>query len=259
LSTAPPEERLEAAPARHGRRRAAIKVAVALMLLAALALLATRLPLAAWLLGLVEWARAAGPAGGVVYGAGYSAAVVLMLPGSVLTLGAGFAWGPVGGVLVAVPGSVVGATLAFLLGRTLARGWVERKVDRSPRFRAIDQAVSEQGFRVVVLLRLSPVFPFNLLNYALGLTRVKTGDYVLGSLVGMFPGTVLYVYLGSLLTSASELLSRRAPGGEAAAGADVATSALYWFGLVATVLVTVVIARTARRALAKTLAEQEAR
>ena len=100
--------------------------------------------------------------------------------------------------------SVAAATLAFVLGRTVARGWIARRIAGSPRFAAVDEAIGENGFRIVLLLRLSPLFPFNLLNYALGLTRLSLRDYVVASALGMLPGTILYVYLGSLVTSASE-------------------------------------------------------
>jgi uncharacterized membrane protein YdjX (TVP38/TMEM64 family) len=203
--------------------------------------------LAHWLLGLVEWARAAGPAGAAVYGLAYVLATVLFLPGSVLTLGAGFAYGLLGGMAVVVPASITGALLAFLLGRTVLRERIARRMEGNARFLAIDQAIGEQGFRVVLLLRLSPVFPFNLLNYALGLTRVRLRDYLLASVLGMFPGTLLYVYLGSLVTSATELLSGRRPS------AGLAGEVLFGVGLLATVAVTVLVTRAARRALDATL------
>lgn len=200
------------------------------------------------LLRLVEWARAAGPAGAVLYALAYVLATVLFLPGSVLTLGAGFAWGLVGGMAVVVPASVCGAMFAFLLGRTVLREPIARRVERTPRFAAVDRAIGEQGFRLVLLLRLSPVFPFNLLNYALGLTRVRFTDYFLASVAGMFPGTLLYVYLGSLVTSAAELVSGRRPS------AGLAGQVLFGVGLLATAAATLLIARAARRALEATLA-----
>jgi uncharacterized membrane protein YdjX (TVP38/TMEM64 family) len=202
--------------------------------------------LARVVLGLLEWAHAAGPAGPVLYGLAYVIATVLFLPGSVLTLGAGFAYGLVGGMAVVVPASVTGALLAFLLGRTVLRDRIARRLEGNARFHAVDQAIGEEGFRVVLLLRLSPVLPFNLLNYALGLTRVRLRDYLLASLIGMFPGTLLYVYLGSLVTSAAELVSGRPSAG-------LAGKVLFLVGLVATGVATVLITRAARRALEKTL------
>jgi uncharacterized membrane protein YdjX (TVP38/TMEM64 family) len=203
-------------------------------------------------LALVEWSRASGPLGVVLYAVGYLAATVLVLPGSVLTLGAGFAWGPVWGVLLVSPVSVAAATASFLLGRTLARSTVERRLGKDPRLRAIDRAIAENGFKLVLLLRLSPVLPFNVLNYALALTRVSLRDYVLGSAVGMFPATVLYVYLGSLVPDASSLLRGGASTGSPAA------MLLTGAGVVATVGCVVLITRVARRALQRALIEVEA-
>lgn len=220
------------------------------LLVAALVGLALwRLPLDRWLLALVEWVRGAGAAGAVAYVTAYVAACVAFVPGSLLTLGAGFAYGVVRGTLLVMVASTLGAAAAFVLGRTVLRARIQRRLTTWPRFAAVEQAVAEQGFRVVLLLRLSPLFPFNLLNYALGLTRVPLGTYVLASVLGMFPGTVLYVYLGSLVTSAAELTV----GGARARGGPL-TQAFFWGGLVATVLVTVVVTRYARRALDRRLA-----
>lgn len=206
------------------------------------------LPLGAWALAFVEWVREAGPLGLAAFVVAYVAATVLFLPGSALTLAAGFLWGPVGGLLVASPTSVLAASVAFLVGRTVAREAVAKRLGANERFAAIDRAIAREGGRFVLLLRLSPVFPFNLLNYALGLTSVPFGRYVLASFVGMLPGTFLFTYLGSLVTSAAELLAGRRP----AAGA--AGTALYWGGLAATVVATVLVTRAARRELAKSLA-----
>ncbi|MCI0402939.1 MAG: TVP38/TMEM64 family protein [Acidobacteria bacterium] len=227
------------------KTRNAILVLVAILALAA----AYLLPLGQWALRLVEWVRGAGATGVVIYFLVYISATVLLLPGSILTLGAGFVYGPIFGTLFVSPASVLGATLAFLLGRSVARGWIAARVARNPKFAAIDEAVGRDGFKIVLLLRLSPVFPFSLLNYALGLTRVRLRDYVLASVIGMLPGTFLYVYLGSLITNAAQLVSGQRPQG------GMAQQALFWGGLVATALVTALITRTARRALDTALAQ----
>lgn len=219
------------------------RVILATAALAALALTVYFVPVGQTLLGLVAWMRNAGLAGIAVFALVYVVATVLMLPGSILTLGAGFAYGPVAGLLVASPASMLAAAVAFTLGRTVARGWVSRRVAANRKLAAIDEAVAQGGFKMVLLLRLSPIVPFNLLNYALGLTRMSLGRYVLASFIGMLPGTFLYVYLGSLVTSASQLLT---------AGATEKppwAQALYWGGLLATVVVTVLITQRARRAL----------
>src|SRR5688500_5561723 len=119
-----------------------------------------------------------GLGGAALFGAVYVVAVVAMVPGSILTLAAGCLYGPLWGTALISPASVLGATLAFLLGRSVARRWVEGKLRDRPRFQAVDRAVQGGGFRVVLLLRLSPLLPFNLLNYALGLTGVRLWKYV---------------------------------------------------------------------------------
>lgn len=172
----------------------------------------------------------------------YIAATVLFVPGLLITMAAGLLFGLVHGSLLVSVASVAGASLAFLIGRYLARDWVTKKVSDNSRFLAIDEAIGAQGAKVVFLLRLSPIFPFNLLNYTLGLTRVSFGQYVLASWIGMLPGTVMYVYLGSLAGSVAEL----------AAGREEKTPgqwALLGVGLIATIAVTLVITRLAKRAL----------
>lgn len=202
------------------------------------------LPVSQWAQQLVEWIRGAGPVGVAVFAAAYIAATLLLLPGSLLTVGAGLAYGPLFGTLLVSPVSVTAATLAFLLGRTVPRGWVARRITRDARFAAIDAITGRHGFKIVALLRLSPVIPFNLLNYALALTGVGLRDYVIGSFVGMLPATLLYVYAGSVVTSVTA--SDRSQAG-------TAQQLLYWAGLGATVLVTVFITRMARRELDTTL------
>ncbi len=197
------------------------------------------LPVREWAQLLVEWIRDAGAAGVAVYAAAYIIATVLLVPGTVLTLGAGFAYGPVLGTLLVSPVSVAAATTAFVLGRTVARPWVSGRVSGTPTFAAVDAAIEHAGLKVVLLLRLSPLFPFNLLNYALGLTRVRLRHLVLGSFLGMLPGTILRVYLGSLAATAASLDTGRPAG--------ALQQALYWIGLGATVAATVIITRMARR------------
>ena len=172
----------------------------------------------------------------------YVRATVLLVPGSVLTLGAGAVYGVLYGSLIVSLASTLGATAAFLVGRHLARAAVARRVSGNPRFAALDQAVADEGWKIVVLTRLSPAFPFTFLNYAFGLTRVPLRDYTLASWLGMMPGTVMYVYLGSLADAAGSTRQR-----------TPAEWALYAIGLLATIAVTVVVTRLARRALAQKL------
>lgn len=200
------------------------------------------LPLKDWTIQLAEWARGTGTLGVTVFILAYVVSTVLGLPGAILTLAAGFAYGPVWGLAIASPASVAGATCAFMLGRTLLHDWAVRRVGESPRIRSIDAAVARDGFKLVLLLRLSPLFPFNVLNYALSLSRVSLPAYVGASFLGMLPGTAMYVYLGSLAPAAAELTSASGGGGSL-------KTALYAAGLIATVAVAVVGTRAARRAL----------
>lgn len=217
----------------------------ALMIAAGLVVLvgaASLVPLGAWTTALAERGRQTGAAGVALFFTAYVIATIAFLPGSVLTLAAGFVYGPVWGIAVASPASVAGATCAFLLGRTLLRRWAEARVGESPRVRAIDAAVSREGFKIVLLLRLSPIIPFNALNYALSLSNVPVRTYVLASFLGMLPGTAMWVYLGSLAPAAADLSS-------AATGGGTARTVLYIGGLIATVAAAVIGARAARRAL----------
>ena len=200
------------------------------------------LPVKQYLAALLQAVRGAGPWGPVLLALAYVLTTVLLVPGSIITLGAGFLFGvPIGTVAVSV-GSVAGASAAFGIGRTIARSWVEKKTAQNPRFRALDEAVGREGFKIVLLIRLSPVFPFVFTNYALALTSVRFRDFLLASWIGMLPGTVLYVYLGSTIKSLAEAASGSPRGG-------TAQNVFFWFGLLVAGLVTVVITRTARAAL----------
>jgi uncharacterized membrane protein YdjX (TVP38/TMEM64 family) len=190
--------------------------------------------------GFVQWVHGLGWWGPAIFIVGYAVATVAMVPGTVLTLAAGAVFGIGWGFLWVLIGASLGAIGAFLVSRYLARGLVERRL-LDPRFRAVDAAIGEQGFRIVALLRLSPVFPFNVLNYGLGLTRVRFRDYALACFA-MAPGTLLYVYYGRV---AGDLAS--------VAAGSVERGPEYWsflvLGLAATLLVTLFVTRLARRAL----------
>lgn len=192
----------------------------------------------------LQWINGLGPAGALAFIALYAVAAVAFLPGSILTLGAGAVFGIVAGTIYAFTGATLGAIAAFLVGRYLARGWVAGKIKDNPKFLAIDRAVGQAGFKIVLLTRLSPVFPFNLLNYAFGITAVSLRDYALAS-IGMIPGALMYVYIGSLAGSLATL------GSASAATHSELQWALRIVGLVATVAVTVYITRIARKALAE--------
>jgi uncharacterized membrane protein YdjX (TVP38/TMEM64 family) len=190
----------------------------------------------------LEWIDSLGSVGAIAFIAIYIIATIAFFPGSILTLGAGVVFGVVGGAIYVFIGATLGATAAFLVGRYLARGWVARKITDNQKFAAIDQAVGREGLKIVLLTRLSPIFPFNLLNYAFGITGVSLKDYFIGS-VGMIPGTILYVYIGSLAGNLALIGTEAQP----------TNPTLQWIirlvGFMATVVVTVYITRIARKAL----------
>jgi uncharacterized membrane protein YdjX (TVP38/TMEM64 family) len=229
-------------------RRSLKPLILGIALLALLALIATS-PVGEWLALGVAWIEQHPRLSWLAFIATYVVAAVLVVPGSVLTLGAGFVFGlPLGIALVSV-GSVLGAAAAFLVGRFFARDWVADRVARLPRFRALDSATRHEGFVIVFLARLSPLFPFNLLNYGLGLTSVRFRDYFLATWIGMLPATTLYVYVGTLAKDLADLTDGGLERGPL-------RTAFWIAGFAATLLLTVLITRKAGRALAAHL-EQE--
>src|SRR5262249_22309268 len=140
----------------------------------------------------LDWIGKLGPLGPVIFVGLYVVATVLFIPGSVLTLGAGAVLGMALGSICVSIGATLSATAALLAGRYLARDVIARKVEKNEKCATMDRAVAQEGWKIVLLTRLSPVFPFTLLNYAFGLTRVKLRHYVVASWVGMMPGMVMY-------------------------------------------------------------------
>lgn len=199
----------------------------------------------------VESLREQGDVGVVWFGLSYVPASVLFLPASWLTLLGGFTFG-VGKALIAISlGSTVGATAAFYAGRTFLRHFIEDRIAGDLRFRMLDQAVADQGFKIVMLTRLSPILPFNLLNYAFGLTRVRPRDFILASWIGMFPGTLLFVSIGAAAKSISDILAGRTEGG-------LGLKIFLGVGVAATLLATIVLSRIAKKALAAATLEKAA-
>ncbi|MGD1949745.1 MAG: TVP38/TMEM64 family protein [Leptolyngbyaceae cyanobacterium] len=191
----------------------------------------------------LNWIDGLGPIAPIVFVLMYIVITVSFLPASVVTLGAGAVFGIVKGTILVFIGAMLGATAAFLIGRYLARDWVSNKVSGNRVFKAIYDAIEKEGRKIIFLVRLSPAFPFNLLNYGLGLTNVSLTDYVLGT-VGILPGTILYVYLGGVV-------------GSAAAGQE-STPAEWAFlviGLIATFAVVFIVTKVARKSLQESLPE----
>jgi len=208
------------------------------------------LPIADWVTTLVTWIQENPATSRPAFMLVYVIATVLLLPGSLLTLASGFLFGLGYGFAIVSFSSVVGASCAFLVGRFFARDWVSTKLDTLPKFAALDRAIQDRGALIVLLTRLSPIFPFNLLNYALGLTGVKFWTYVLVSWVGMIPGTMLYVYFGSVASDLATLLSGDL--GESPVG-----SWFFYVGLGATLVLTLVITRIATKTLRAQLERDE--
>ncbi len=205
--------------------------------LAALAASWYFLPVKDWLLAFNAWIGQRGAWGYVIFIATYALATVLFFPGSLLTIGAGLAFGLWRGFAVVSAGSTLGAALAFLVARYFLRDKVEAAAKNHPQFAAMDEAIGQGGWKMVALLRLSPLLPFNLSNYLYGITKVRFRPYVAASWIGMMPATFLYVFLG-------------AAGKQAAAGTDTGPWqwVLFGAGLVATVGVTLWISRLAYKA-----------
>ena len=212
----------------------------------ALLIAARVLPVGQWLAEFNGWVVHLGIWGILLFIAGYILATVLLFPASILSVGAGFVFGVFLGTVTVSIAATTGAALAFLIARYVARDQIEQKLGSNQRFKQVDRAIGEQGSKLVFLLRLSPLIPFNLSNYLYGLTAVKFWPYVLASWIGMLPGTLLYVYLGAAgkagLSGAAGQSSGRSPW----------EYVLFGIGLVATVIVTVWLTRMAHRELSKT-------
>ncbi len=228
------------------KAKLALRIAAVVALVAALLLFGRRV--AGYLPEFSAWVDGLGVWGPVVFVLGYTVATVAFIPGSLLTLAGGAIFGLAEGTALVFAGASLGATAAFLASRYMVRGAIERRVAAEPRFAAIDRAVGREGFKIVLLLRLTPVVPFVLLNYALGLTRVKLRDYVL-AFSGMLPATLLYVYYGKVVGDLAEI----AAGGGGERGWE--TWVFTGVGLVATIAVITVVTRIARRALREEVGE----
>ena len=184
------------------------------------------------------------PLGAVAFVPLYALWVTLLLPGVWASMLAGALYGTALGSAVVFVGASLGALVVFLLGRGWMREWARRRLASTPRLQAVEQAVRREGLKLVLLTRLSPAFPFSLLNLAYGLSEVSLRDYTIG-LIGILPGTVLFCGLGALAGDVARF-------GEVLAGqADPLTWVVRLLGIAATVAVTVVITRVARRALAE--------
>jgi uncharacterized membrane protein YdjX (TVP38/TMEM64 family) len=232
----------------RNEKKGAVARLIALTVVVIVLFLAMKfLPVQQWLRSFNGWVGQMGAAGIFIFIGVYAVATVLLAPGAILTIGAGFAFGLWKGFLAVSAGATLGASLAFLVARFVARDKIEAMARRKTKFQRIDNAIGKQGAKLVFLLRLSPVTPFNLSNYFYGLTAVSFWPYVLASWIGMMPGTFLYVYIGT----AGKAAVSAAAGGEA-----VKQEWQYWtfisVGLAATIVVTIWVSKIARDAVKKT-------
>ena len=183
----------------------------------------------------------------------YVLVTISFLPGSVFTLAAGAMFGPLWGTITVSIGSTIGAAIAFLIARYAARQSVVRLVQRRRRLAALDRAIARGGWRVVALLRISPAIPFNIQNYALGVTPIGFWAYLISSWLAMLPGTFFYVYLGFL---GYESL-------KAATGQHQSIETIHWIilgsGLIVTVVVTIYLTYLAGRAIKRDAGDKEVR
>jgi uncharacterized membrane protein YdjX (TVP38/TMEM64 family) len=231
---------------KHAGKSAVGRLVALIAIVVALFLAMKFLPVQEWLRNFNDWVGQMGVAGIFIFIIVYAVATVLLAPGAILTIGAGFAFGLWKGFLAVSGGATLGASLAFLVARFIARDKIETIAQRNEKFRRIDSAIGKQGAKLIFLLRLSPVIPFNLSNYFYGLTGVKFWPYVLASWIGMMPGTLLYVYIG---------VAGKAAVSAAAGGEAMKHGWQYWtflgIGLLATMIVTIWVTKIARDALKK--------
>lgn len=228
------------------KKKSIVKLVVIAIVVAGLIVAAKMLGIAdqinATLQNILQWIDSLGTWGPIAFIVIYILAAIFLISGAILTLGAGALFGVVQGSILVSIASTLGATAAFIVGRYFARGWVSKQIENQPKFKAIDKAVAGEGWKIVGLTRLSPIFPFVFLNYAFGVTKVSLRDYMLASWIGMMPGTVMYVYIGSLIGDIATL----------GAGERAKTPAewgLYIVGLIATIAVTIYVTKIAKKAL----------
>ena len=207
---------------------------------------AATLPIVEWLTVGATWIDSNRTLSWSLYIVAYIIATALALPVAIFSLVGGFLFGLPVGVMIVSLGSVFGASGAFFIGRYLTRDWVAARIEQRPRFRALDKATRHDGFLIVLLARLSPLFPFNLMNYALALTSVRFRDYFIASWLGMLPFTIVYVYVGSIAADLTEATS-------GLPSEEISNTLVLFVGLVATIVLTILITRMATRTLNKHL------
>lgn len=221
-----------------------VKILIGLLILAGIIVLFRVLPVTDWLKDFQTYIRGAGAIGYVLYALVYAVCCILFVPASILTLGAGAIFGLTAGTIVVVLGATLGAVISFLLARTVMRKKVEGMTQGNAKFRALDRAIAKEGTKIVFLIRLAPIFPFTYINYAFGLTGVRTLPYSLATLFGIIPGTFAYVYLGYAAASA------------ATGDTDATRKAVQIGGAIVALIVTIIVARVATNAIKRAGVEE---
>ncbi|MGA2795938.1 MAG: TVP38/TMEM64 family protein [Thermoguttaceae bacterium] len=220
----------------------AFRIGFAALLLAAIVATLFFLPVQRDIEWVLEWIRALGPWGLVLFVAFYVIVCLLFLPGSALTLAGGFMFGTAKGIAAASLGATLGAAAAFLISRAIGRQWLERRLMTHPRFFAVDRAIGREGFKIVLLTRLCSLFPYDLMSYVFGLTKVSLHRYVVATWLGRLPEIVVWAYLGSNAKNLSDLVAGKIDAG-------IGKQILLCLGLASMLAVAVILAEIARRAL----------
>jgi uncharacterized membrane protein YdjX (TVP38/TMEM64 family) len=221
-----------------------LRIGFAAALLAAIVAGVFFLPVRQLVERFLEWINGSGSWGLVLFALSYIVACLAFLPGSPLTLAGGFMFGLTRGIVAASIGSTLGAAATFAVSRWFGRKWLEQKLPIHPRFSAIDRAIGDQGFKIVLLFRLCLLFPYAMTSYMFGLTRISPGKYILGTMLGRLPGIVVWSYLGSNAKSLADLATGKIEAG-------IGEQILLWIGLAAMAVVAVMLTMIARRALSE--------
>lgn len=213
-----------------------------------LILLADRVELDRTLTSLLQWVDSLGTLGAIAFIAIYIIATIICVPGSIMALAGGALFGKLIGTILVFISGFLGACCAFSLGRYLLRDWVKRRLEKNSYLKAINKVVVAEGWKIACLLHLSPIIPFNILNYALGASQITYKNFIVATSVGILPGVILYVFLGSTIGDLTMAVMGKS---------DSANSTIQWLvsaiGVVATLALTIYLAKIARQQITKKL------